>query len=33
MFNDNNKVIKEQNKNAKTEKALNDLITKNRLIQ
>lgn len=33
MFNDNNKLIKEQNKSIKTEKALNELITKNKLIQ
>lgn len=32
MFNDNNKMIKEQNKNQKTEKALNDLISKNKQI-
>ena len=33
MFNDNNKLIKEHNKTIKTEKALNELIQKNKTIQ
>jgi|TARA_B110001469_G_C9362955_1_gene189910 hypothetical protein len=33
QFNENNKMIKEASKQAKTEKALNELIIKNKLIQ